>query len=578
MIKQDKPQPSARLQTRKETKSRRSSMVIKVLSFNIQKNKLSKNKKFYLKTLFTEAKYYYNYLIYLSQQYITDNYGNTVYPHNLFEFNTKSNQILVYEHSTNSYLPYELKFLSSQVKQELLKKIQSSIKSLSKAKSKGRKIGQLKFKSFVNIPFKQFNNSFYLSDNAKKLSLQGNKKSSFHLVRNKNLTKLSKELNLNHNGQISLKKLIDLKIIEIANAELASSYNKDTYSFNLTVYVNPQYLKTANLFQGTKLSQEHKELISQLTLGLDAGIASEQTINIGETYASISINSRNPVHKSQADKLKKLKHYQRKLNRHIAKSKKYKKLNSNNKNNIIRNNDKGFYTGKFKELKQQINCIQDNLNNHKTDSIAKITSIYDLFAQITFQDEMVKSWHKNKKMKFSSPIQKGILGKVYAKLKNNYDNENNQTIINGKIHYKYQKLSRSLRTTKTCICGNVNKDITLKDRVYVCSQCGYENDRDTHSSYMINHTLNHIKFKKIKLNNIEYQQEEALGCGIQSKDLDNGKNLILDSNLGQTITSAKTEQAFNILSSKLKSNNLFIKFNDYSMDKFNQEVSSFRAR
>ena len=44
MIKQDKP--SDRIQTRKETKFRRSSMVIKVLSFNIQKNKLSKDKKF----------------------------------------------------------------------------------------------------------------------------------------------------------------------------------------------------------------------------------------------------------------------------------------------------------------------------------------------------------------------------------------------------------------------------------------------------------------------------------------------------------------------------------------------------
>ena len=564
MIKQDKP--SDRIQTRKETKSRRSSMVIKVLSFNIQKNKLSKDKKFYLKTLFLEAKYYYNYLIYLSQQSVTDNYGNTVYPYNLFEFNTKSNQILVYENSSNSYLPYELKFLSSQVKQELLKKIQSSIKSLSKAKTKGRKIGHLKFKSFVNLPLKQFNNSFYLSDNGKKLSLQGNKKSSFHLVRNKNLTQLSKELNLNFNGQISLKKLIDLNIIEIANAELASSYKKDTYFFNLTVYFNPQYLKKANLFQGTKLSQEDTSLISQLNLGLDAGIASEQTINIGETFSSISINSRNPVNKAQSNKLKKLKHYQRKLNRHIAKSKKHKKLNKDNNKNIIRNNDKGFYTGKFKELKQQINSIQDNLNNHKTDSIAKITSIYDLFAQITFQDEMVKSWHKNKKMKFSSPIQKGILGKVYAKLKNNYDSENNQTINNGKTHYKYRKLSQSLRTTKTCVCGNVNKDITLKDRVYVCSQCGYVNDRDTHSSYIINHTLNHI----------EYQQEEVLGCGIQSKDFELNKDLILDSNLGKTITSTKTEQVFNILSSKLKSNNLFIKLNFYEslIGKSNQEASA----
>ena len=104
---------------RKETQARRKSMVIKVLSFNIQKNKLSKQKKSYLNLLKLEAKYYYNYLIYLSQISITDNYGDIIYPNNLFEFNTKSNFILVYEHSSNSYLPYELKVLSSQVKQEL---------------------------------------------------------------------------------------------------------------------------------------------------------------------------------------------------------------------------------------------------------------------------------------------------------------------------------------------------------------------------------------------------------------------------------------------------------------------------
>ena len=152
-----------------------------------------------------------------------------------------------------------------------------------------------------------------------------------------------------------------------------------------------------------------------------------------------------------------------------------------------------------------------------------------------------------------------------------------QTINNGKTHYKYRKLSQSLRTTKTCVCGNVNKDITLKDRVYVCSQCGYVNDRDTHSSYIINHTLNHIKYK---LNHIEYHKEEVLGCGMQPKDWGLNKDLMLNSNLGQTITSAKTEQVFNILSSKLKSNNLSIKLNNYItlIDKPNQEASDFRPR
>jgi len=44
-----------------------------------------------------------------------------------------------------------------------------------------------------------------------------------------------------------------------------------------------------------------------------------------------------------------------------------------------------------------------------------------LFKEISFQDEMVKSWHANKKFKFSSPIQKEILGKTYTKLKFIYE-------------------------------------------------------------------------------------------------------------------------------------------------------------
>lgn len=164
-----------------------------------------------------------------------------------------------------------------------------------------------------------------------------------------------------------------------------------------------------------------------------------------------------------------------------------------------------------------------------------------------------------KKMRFSGIIQKGILGKTYAKLKHHYDSDENV-----EVGYKYKKLSKSLRTTKTCICGNVNNNITLKARVYSCPQCGYENDRDTHSAYIINNTLNHI----------EYQQEEVLGCGKQSKDL------ILDSNLGQITTNAKTEMIYQIMSSKLKSQNLSFRLNIYKpklVDKPNQEASTFRS-
>ena len=67
---------------------------------------------------------------------------------------------------------------------------------------------------------------------------------------------------------------------------------------------------------------------------------------------------------------------------------------------------------------------------------------------------------------------------------------------------------------------------------------------------------------------------------MQPKDCGLNKDLMLNSNLGQTITSTKTEQVFNILSSKLKSNNLFIKLNFYEslIGKSNQEASDFSPR
>ena len=180
-------------------------------------------------------------------------------------------------------------------------------------------------------------------------------------------------------------------------------------------------------------------------------------------------------------------------------------------------------------------------------------------------------------MKFSKKIQKGILGKTYGKLKHHSESKDNKTIITKKgkekIEYKYKKLSKSLRTTKTCICGIVNKEITLKDRVFVCLECGYENERDNHSSYLIGNTLNHVDYDE---EDVMYVEKE-LGCGTQSKDL------ILGPNLGEITTAVRTSLVHEIFSSKLKSQNLTIKLNIYDKSKeelvvkHTQEASSFRA-
>ena len=34
-------------------------------------------------------------------------------------------------------------------------------------------------------------------------------------------------------------------------------------------------------------------------------------------------------------------------------------------------------------------------------------------------------------------------------------------------------------------CGNINKDLKLKDRVYICSECGFIMDRDFNATLNI---------------------------------------------------------------------------------------------
>ena len=38
-------------------------------------------------------------------------------------------------------------------------------------------------------------------------------------------------------------------------------------------------------------------------------------------------------------------------------------------------------------------------------------------------------------------------------------------------------------SSKTCsCCGEIKKDLKLKDRTYICSECGYVEDRDINAS------------------------------------------------------------------------------------------------
>lgn len=86
---------------------------------------------------------------------------------------------------------------------------------------------------------------------------------------------------------------------------------------------------------------------------------------------------------------------------------------------------------------------------------------------VAMQDENIKGWHKGL---FGKQVQNSALGTLKAKLKSNPN-----TVV----------IDRFFPSTKMCpVCGRINEDITLSDRVFACN-CGYMEDRDVKAAKTI---------------------------------------------------------------------------------------------
>lgn len=87
---------------------------------------------------------------------------------------------------------------------------------------------------------------------------------------------------------------------------------------------------------------------------------------------------------------------------------------------------------------------------------------------IYFQDDNFNSWKKkNSLARGSKTMQYSILGRVKQKMMKND---------------RFKKVDRFAATSKTCVCGVVNKDLSLNDRWFNCSSCGYSAPRDVHAA------------------------------------------------------------------------------------------------
>lgn len=185
------------------TKKRRERQAVRVFSVKIQENKLNTAQREKLKMDFVEAKWLYNHVLALSK-------GQDV-------FGLKYNDIEEVTHydKDGNEIHSRLLNLSSQMQQDVLKGICTSIRALSRLKKDaGRKAGALRFISeYRAINLKQPNVSYkVISRN--RVKIQGIKKP------------------LKVNG---LRQILALPEYELANAKLL--HTVDGYFINFTVYV-----------------------------------------------------------------------------------------------------------------------------------------------------------------------------------------------------------------------------------------------------------------------------------------------------------------------------------------------------
>ena len=197
-------------------------------------------------------------------------------------------------------------------------------------------------------------------------------------------------------------------------------------------------------------------------IGIYLGIKNTVVCSNGKIFKNI--NKTKKVKKIE----KKLKREQRKLSRSIEYS----------KSNKIKLKDlKNFSKKKLKvqKLFYMLHCIRNDYNNKTVDEITRIKLKY-----ITVEDLKVSNMMKNKH------LSKAI-------------HEQNFYSIRTKLASKCKERNIELRlvdtfypSSKICsCCGDMKKDLKLHDRIYKCSNCGLEIDRDYNASLNLEKAKNY---------------------------------------------------------------------------------------
>ena len=195
-------------------------------------------------------------------------------------------------------------------------------------------------------------------------------------------------------------------------------------------------------------------------VGIDLGIKDFATESNDKVYANINKTAK--VRKIE----KKLRREQRRLSR------KYESLKKRNKEGEVTRQNIQKQKLKVQRLHQRVDNIRTDYVNNVISETVKAKPFF-----ITIEDLNVKGMMKNRH------LSKAISGQKFGEFRT-------------KMVYKCHETGTEIRianrfypSSKTCHnCGNVKKDLKLKDRIYRCEVCGYVEGRDKNGSLNLRDT------------------------------------------------------------------------------------------
>lgn len=245
------------------------------------------------------------------------------------------------------------------------------------------------------------------------------------------------------------------KIGDIKTYERLPKLMKNKHYMNPHIVFDGKYYYIGFVME-TNIKQKRK---SSEIIGIDLGIKSFAVCSNGKTYKNI--NKTHIVKKLN----KKLKRLQRKVSR--------KYLNNKIGNKFIK-------THNITKLEHKIKLVYRRLHNIRTNYIHQITTylVKAKPSKIVIEDLNISGMMKNRH------LSKAIAEQCFCKFINTLKYKCEWTSI------ELIKADRFYPSSKLCsCCGNIKKNLRLKDRTYNCGSCGLIIDRDFNAS------LNLVNYK-----------------------------------------------------------------------------------